>query len=377
MSARTLLEREPPLTTVYNFNAGPAILPADVLAVAQSELRDYQGCGMSVLEMSHRSSEYEHINAQAQERFLSLLGLEAQDGYRVLFLQGGASLQFAMLPLNFLPAGRVADYILSGSWSEKARDEAAIIGDVHVAATTVAENYRCIPRQEELELSSDPAYVHLTSNNTIYGTQWSAWPEVGTRALVADMSSDIFSRPLDVRRFSLIYAGAQKNLGPSGVTVVLVRDAWLADAAQTKGVPAILRYSTHLKASSLYNTPPTFGVYLLNLTLGWIADAGGLSAMATRNQEKASIVYAAIDGSGGFYRGHAEVTSRSLMNATFRLPTADLEKAFVKEATAQGMIGLAGHRSVGGIRASLYNALPAAACHILADFMGDFGRRNG
>jgi phosphoserine aminotransferase len=298
----------------------------------------------------------------------------------VVFLQGGASLQFAMVPLNFLPATATADYILTGAWSERARDEAAGLGVVHIAASTQEEGYRRIPRPHEVRLSAAPAYVHLTSNNTIYGTQWHWWPEVGDRPLVADMSSDICSRPFDARAFALIYAGAQKNLGPAGVTVVLLRESWLERAA--RNVPVALRYATYVKHNSLYNTPPVFAVYLLNLVLAWIEQMGGLEAMQQHNQTKAQAVYAAIDGSGGFYRGHAAPDSRSLMNVTFRLPDEGLEKQFLAEAAAErrdvaSLIGLAGHRSVGGVRASLYNALSLEACEALAAFMGEFAHAHG
>jgi phosphoserine aminotransferase len=361
------------MTKVYNFNAGPAILPRPVLEQAQRELLDYHGIGMSVLEISHRSKEYESINAEAAAGLKRLLGFD--DEYSVLFLQGGASLQFAMVPLNFLPAGAAADYLLTGAWADKAYEEASKIGLTRVAASTREEQYRRMPRADEIQFSPAPAYVHITSNETIQGTQWHIWPDVGDRPLVADMSSDILSRPLDARRFALIYAGAQKNLGPAGVTVVLIRQDWLERASSAP--PAMLRYATHAKNNSLYNTPPTFGVYLLNLTLGWIEQNGGLEAMTQRNQQKAQTLYAVIDGSGGFYRGHAAPESRSLMNVTFRLPSEVLEKQFVAEATATGMVGLAGHRSVGGIRASIYNAMDLEGCTALAWFMGDFMRRNG
>lgn len=358
---------------VYNFNAGPAVLPPPVLEQAQQELLDYQGRGMSILEMSHRSQEYEAINAEAELRFKRLLDLN--DDYRVLLLQGGASLQFAMIPLNFLRPGSMADYLLTGAWSEKAYEEAARIGQVRIAASTREEQYRRIPHAAEIQLSPAPAYVHITSNNTIYGTQWHSFPDVGDRPLVADMSSDILSRPLDARRFALIYAGAQKNLGPAGVTVVLVRRSWLESAAET--APTILRYATHAKSNSLYNTPPVFAVYMLNLVLRWIEERGGLERLAEHNQRKAGVIYNAIDRSGGFYRGHADPGSRSLMNVTFRLSTEDLEKRFVAEAKAQGMVGLAGHRSVGGIRASIYNAMSLEGCQALAGFMDEFARRHG
>jgi phosphoserine aminotransferase len=358
--------------TVYNFNAGPAILPPAVLSQAQEELRDYGGVGISVMEMSHRSKEFEAINGEAEARIKRLLGVEG--GYRALFLQGGASTQFAMLPLNFLPAERVADYIITGTWAEKARDDARKLGQVHIAASTEAEQYRRVPRQDEIQLSDNPAYVHMTTNNTIYGTQWHTLPDVGDRLLVADMSSDIMSRPFDLTKFGLVYAGAQKNLGPSGVTVVLVREDWLEQAPKT--LPAMLRYATHAKNNSLYNTPPTFGIYMLNLVLGWIESQGGLAGMARHNERKAAIVYAAIDGSDGFYRGHAEQGSRSQMNITFRLPSEELEKQFVAAAQKQGMIGLAGHRSVGGIRASVYNAMSIEGVEALASLMRDFAGQN-
>jgi phosphoserine aminotransferase len=362
-----------PMHMVCNFNAGPAALPPPVLEQAQAELRDYHGRGMSIMEMSHRGKEYEAINAEAEATFKRLLGVGP--GYRVLFLQGGASTQFAMLPLNFLPPGSSADYVLTGAWAEKAHEEAAALGQVRVAASTKHEGYRRVPAASEIALGPSPAYVHLTSNETIHGIQWHSFPDVSDRPLVADMSSDILSRPFDAGRFALIYAGAQKNLGPAGVTAVLLREAWLERA--NKNVPTMLRYSTHVKSNSLYNTPPTFGVYLLNLVLKWIDNAGGLGAMAERNAQKARMVYEAIDRSDGFYRGHALPESRSLMNVTFRLPSEALEKQFAEQAEAGGMIGLAGHRSVGGIRASLYNAVSPEACRILAEFMSDFARRNG
>ncbi len=358
--------------TVYNFNAGPAILPPEVLSQAQEELRDYNGVGISVMEMSHRSKEFEAINSEAEARFKRLLGIES--GYRVLFMQGGASSQFSTVPMNLLPADRVADYILTGVWSEKARDEAQKLGQVHIAASTADEQYRRIPRQDEIQLSENPAYVHITTNNTIYGTQWQTLPNVGEHLLVADMSSDIMSRPFDATKFGVVYAGAQKNLGPSGVTVVLIREDWLDRAP--KSVPTMLRYATHAKNNSLYNTPPTFGIYMLNLVLGWIEAQGGLAGMAVHNQRKASAIYGAIDGSNGFYTGHATLDSRSQMNITFRLPSEALEKQFVSVAQNAGMIGLAGHRSVGGIRASVYNAMSIAGAEALASLMREFASQN-
>lgn len=360
--------------TVHNFNAGPAALPAAVLERAQAELRDFKGRGLSVMEMSHRSKEFEQVNAEAQAAFRRLAGVG--EDYHVLFLQGGASLQFAMVPMNFAPPGRHADFLITGAWGEKAHEEAARVGGARVAGTTKEGGHRRVLRQDEIQFSPPhAAYAHITTNETIQGTQWHALPDVGGLPLVADMSSDIFCRPLGASRFSLVYAGAQKNLGPSGVTVVLVRDAFLKTA--NKGAATMLSYATHAKNNSLYNTPPTFGVYMLGLVLEWIEGQGGLAALGKANEEKAALLYAAIDDSGGFYRGHAEPEARSIMNVTFRLPDEAREKAFLAEAQRQGMIGLAGHRSVGGCRASIYNAVPLSSCRALAELMGDFARRGG
>ncbi|HVS37206.1 MAG TPA: 3-phosphoserine/phosphohydroxythreonine transaminase [Gemmataceae bacterium] len=356
---------------IYNFNAGPAMLPPSVLEQVQAELRDFKGAGMSIMEMSHRSKEYEAVNAHAEAAFKRLLGVG--DSYRVIFVQGGASTQFAMLPMNFLPPGGAADYLMTGAWAEKAFEEASALGKARVAASTKEDGYRRVPRPGEIRLGADAAYVHLTSNETIQGVQWHEFPEVDDRPLVADMSSDILSRPFDAGKFSLIYAGAQKNLGPAGAAAVLIREAWLEKA--NKGVPTMLRYGTHVKNKSLYNTPPTFGVYVLGLVLAWIEKLGGLTAMAERNAHKARLIYDAIDQSGGFYRGHAAPQSRSHMNITFRLPSEAQEKQFVAEAQTAGMIGLAGHRSIGGVRASTYNAVTPEACEALAAFMADFARR--
>lgn len=359
--------------SVFNFNAGPAMLPREVLETVRAELLDYRGKGMSIMEMSHRSKEYEAVNAEAEAAFKRLAGVGAE--YRVLFLQGGASTQFAMIPMNFVPPGGSADYILTGIWAEKAFEEAGILGKPNVAASTKEGGYRRMPTQPELRLTEKSSYVHMTTNETVQGTQFQTIPDVGGRPLVADMSSDIFCRPIEATRFSLVYAGAQKNLGPSGVTVVLLRESWLEKA--NKGVPTMLRYATHVKNSSLYNTPPSFGVYTLGLVLKWIENAGGLPAMKTRNERKAKSLYDVIDASGGYYRGHAEVGSRSIMNVTFRLPSEELEKKFVAESQSAGMVGLGGHRSVGGLRASIYNAIPQDACDALAAFMKDFQSRNG
>jgi phosphoserine aminotransferase len=361
------------MSTVFNFNAGPAALPHPVLEQVQAELLDYQGRGVSIMEMSHRSKEFEAINTRAEANFKRLIGVG--DGYRAVFVTGGASAQFAIVPMNFLPPGGIADYIVTGSWGEKAIEEVGLFGNAHLAASTKADGYKRVPTPNEIQLSASPAYVHLTSNETIQGVQYSNFPDVGDAPLVADMSSDILSRPIDANKFALIYAGAQKNLGPSGVTVVLLRESWLEKA--NKGVATILRYPTHVKNNSLYNTPPMFGVYILDLVLQWIDGLGGVAGMAERNEAKAACLYKAIDGSGGYYKGHAVPESRSKMNVTFRLPSEELEKQFVTEAQKAGMVGLAGHRSVGGIRASIYNAIGLDACQALASFMGEFARKNG
>jgi phosphoserine aminotransferase len=364
------------MSRVYNFNPGPATLPVAALERAQQELLEYQGTGMSILETSHRSKEYEAINSEAEARIKRLLGLD--DAYRVLFLQGGASLQFAMLPYNFLREETTADYILTGSWSEKAYNEAGNFGTIypiHVAATTRGVNYCRIPTPDEIELSDEPAYVHITSNNTIYGTQWHEFPNVGEAPLVADMSSDILSRPFDATKLSLFYAGAQKNIGPAGVTVVVLRESWLEKA--NTSIPIFLSYATHVKSNSLYNTPPVFSVYLLNLILEEMEQSGGLEAMGKRNEEKARHIYQAIDDNIEFYLPHATPESRSLINITFRLTSDDLTKQFINEAAHEGMVGLKGHRSVGGIRVSLYNAMSVEGSEALASFMHQFASRNG
>lgn len=358
---------------VFNFYAGPATLPLPVLEQVQRELLNFRSTGMSVMEISHRAKEYEALQQETELKLKELLNLN--DGFRVLFLQGGASTQFAMVPMNFLSPGKTADYILTGSWAQKAQKEAVRFGNVHIAATTEDGNFTRIPRPDEIRLSAEPVYIHLTSNNTIFGTQWQSFPEFGEIPVVADMSSDILSRRFDARKFALIYAGAQKNLGPSGVTVVIIREDFLEKA--NKDLPTMFRYETHAKNNSLYNTPPTFSIYVLSLVLKWVEDMGGLEAIERVNREKAAVIYREIDSSEGFYRGHAAIESRSLMNITFRLPNEELEKKFVAEATAEGLIGLKGHRSVGGLRASIYNAMPMEGCRALASFMKEFRAKNG
>jgi phosphoserine aminotransferase len=357
---------------IFNFSAGPAVLPVDVLEEAQRDLLSLPGVGMSVLEISHRSKPFDEIiqGCEADIRTLA----RVPDGYHVLFLQGGASLQFSMVPMNLLPAGGSADYIVTGTWSEKALKEAKRVGAVKIAASTAAESFKRVPKQGELTLDPNAAYVHYTSNNTIYGTEFHYVPEVGAVPLVADTSSDMFSRPIDISKYALIYAGAQKNLAPAGVTLVIVRDDIVKRTPAT--LPTMLQYAVHAENTSLYNTPPVFAIYVMRLVMRWLVANGGLQAMQEGNARKAGKLYAEIDRTG-FYRGHAEKDSRSNMNVTFRLPTEELEKRFVKDATAAGLDGLKGHRSVGGLRASIYNAFPEAGIDALVQFMQEFERRNG
>jgi len=357
---------------IVNFSAGPAVLPVSVLEQVQSDLVSLPGVGMSILEVSHRSKVFEGVLARAEADIRQLANVPAD--YRVLFLQGGASLQFAMVPMNLLSEGKTADYLVTGAWSAKAVDEARKVGSVHVAATTKADQFTRIPRADEIVLSSDAAYVHMTSNNTIYGTEWKALPDVGDIPLVSDTSSDMFSRPIDVARHALIYSGAQKNMGPAGVTVVIIREELLARSSAS--LPVMLNYAVHAENGSMYNTPPVFAIYTLGLVMRWLIGQGGLEAIAAVNERKAGTLYAEIDRTG-FYRGTAQKDSRSLMNVTFRLPSEDLEKRFIKDAETVGLDGLKGHRSVGGIRASIYNAFPEAGIGTLVDFMKGFERRNG
>ncbi|MEO3943886.1 3-phosphoserine/phosphohydroxythreonine transaminase [Gorillibacterium sp. CAU 1737] len=356
----------------YNFNAGPAALPLEVLQQAQEELVDYRGIGMSLMEISHRSKEYEAVNAETQQLLKDLLGIP--EGYKVLFLQGGASTQFAMIPLNFLSEGKVGAYVHTGSWAEKAIKEAELIGQTAIAAETKPGTLS-IPALSEIQIPENAAYLHITSNETIAGTQYQEYPDTGSVPLIADMSSDILSHPFDVSKFGLIYAGAQKNLGPSGVTVVIIREDLLEKA--NKKLPTMLRYSVHAKNDSLYNTPPAYSVYIVNLVLKWLTKLGGLEAVAKLNKEKTDLLYDVFDNSGGFYEGLAEKGSRSTMNVTWKLKDEELEKKFIQEFPSQGFIGLKGHRSVGHLRASTYNAVPYEACKALADFLKDFQQRNG
>lgn len=358
---------------VWNFNAGPAALPVEVLESIHKDWFNYPNAGMNVMEMSHRGKDYEFIHNRAVELFRQLLGLGAD--YQVLFLQGGASLQFAMMPMNFLTEGKTADYIHTGAWASKAIKEAKQFGKVNVAWDGKDINYSRLPRQGDLKLTPDAAYVHMTSNETIGGIEFFAFPDTNGVPLVCDMSSDILSHRFDASQFSFIYAGAQKNLGPSGVTLVIARDDFLKTAKT--GLPTMLMYDTHIKENSLYNTPPTFGIYVMKLVLEWIVSKGGLEGIEKLNKAKADLLYQTIDLSGDYYKGTVAKDSRSWMNVTMRLPSEELEEKFIKEAKGAGMVGLKGHRSVGGVRASIYNAVPIGAIEALTQFMKEFQAKNG
>jgi phosphoserine aminotransferase len=357
---------------IFNFSAGPAVIPVPVLEAAQRDMLALPGVGMSVMEISHRSKTFDEIISGADAGLRELLNIPKD--YSVLFLQGGASLQFAMVPMNFLSLDQSADYIVTGSWGKKAVKEAQKFGNVSFAADTADGGFTRVPAQDELELDPSAAYVHFTSNETIEGVEFITEPEVGEAPLVCDASSDILSRPIPVEKYGVIYAGAQKNMGPSGVTLVIMREDLLPRVRE--GLATMLDYRTHAKDKSLHNTPNTWGIYIVNLVCKWLKEKGGLEAMQGENEEKAKLLYDAIDATE-FYRGHADPDSRSMMNVTFRLPSEDLEKKFANEATAAGMDGLKGHRSVGGIRASIYNAFPREGCEALVEFMKEFEKRNG
>ncbi|MGE5354280.1 MAG: 3-phosphoserine/phosphohydroxythreonine transaminase [Acidobacteriota bacterium] len=357
---------------IYNFSAGPAILPEEVLLEAQKNLFMLPGVGMSILEISHRSKTFDAIIEGADKGLRTLLGID--DNYQVLFLQGGATLQFSMVPLNLMPPKNKADYISTGVWAKKAIKEAKRVGTVNIAASTESENFTRIPKQEELKLDPDASYVHFTSNNTIYGTEWKKEPEVGNVPLVCDASSDFLHKKIDVSKYALIYAGAQKNLGPSGVTVVIIRKDMLERSSDN--LHTYLNYKIHAENGSMYNTPTTFGIYIIDLVTKWLIKNGGLEAMYKLNCEKAGLLYDYMDESDGFYRPTAQKDSRSLMNVTFRLPSEELEKKLIEETAKAGFSGLKGHRSVGGLRASIYNAFPKQGVADLVQFMKDFKARN-
>jgi phosphoserine aminotransferase len=348
------------------------VLPVEVLEQVQRDMLSLPGVGMSVLEISHRSAAFDEIIEGCQADLRKLAAIP--DGYHILFLQGGASLQFSMVPMNLLAQGASADYVVTGVWAQKAVKEAKRVGTVNVAASTEAEKFKRVPAQRELKLDPDAAYVHYTTNNTIYGTQCQYTPDTGSVPLVADASSDIFSRPIEIDKYGLVYAGAQKNLAPAGVTLVIVRDDLLQRTPPA--LPTMLQYGVHVENKSMYNTPPVFAIYVMRLVVSWLLKQGGLDAIARVNARKADRLYAEIDRTG-FYRGHAEKDSRSRMNITFRLPSEELEQRFVKESTAAGLDGLKGHRSAGGLRASMYNAFPERGVEALVQFMQEFERRNG
>jgi phosphoserine aminotransferase len=357
---------------VYNFNPGPATLPLEALQQAQRELLDYRGTGMSVMEISHRSPEFDEINNSAMALTHEILGLG--DNFKVLFLGGGASTQFAVIPLNFLPSEKKATYVDTGSWSSKAIKEAQKIGKVHIAFSSKDEKYKRVPKPAEIDLPSDAAYLHVTSNNTIFGTQCHQFPDSGNIPLICDMSSDIASRRLDFSKFSLIYAGAQKNLGPAGVTIVIIREDLLAKCPDN--LPTMFSYKIHAEKNSLYNTPPVFAIYMVKLVLEWIKEQGGLEAVENINIAKKERIYEVMDNNADFFRGTVEPDSRSWMNITMRLPNEELEKKFIAEAKTAGFVGLKGHRSVGGIRVSVYNAMPLEGVEKLAAFMKGFKKAN-
>ena len=354
---------------IFNFSAGPAVLPEPVLRKAQEAIWDVAGSGIGIMEHSHRGKVFDKIRDEAEQACRDLAGIP--DNYQVLFLQGGASLQFSMVPMNLLPPDRTADYLLTGVWAQKAVKEAKILGaKVHLAASSESTNFDRIPQASEIKYSERPAYVHLTTNNTIYGTQWRSEPAVPAGVpLVADTSSDMYSRPINVSRYGLIYAGAQKNLGPSGVVLVIIRDDLVE--AGPKTLPTMLQYRTHAAEKSLYNTPPTFGIYVMGEVFKWIQSEGGLEGVAEHNESKARLLYDFVDQSD-FFRGTAQLDSRSLMNICFRATTEALENEFIAEASKRGLKGLKGHRSVGGMRASVYNAFPRAGCEALASFIREF-----
>lgn len=360
------------MSRVFNFSAGPAVLPEAVLERARDELLDWHGSGMSVMEMSHRGKDFTAIAAKAEADLRRLL--DVPDHYRVLFVQGGASQQFAMVPLNLLPPGASADYLDTGTWSVKAIEEASRLGRAHVVASSQPTRYTTIPPRADWQLDPEAAYVHYTPNETIVGVEFLEVPEVGDKPLVADMSSTILSRPIDVSKFGLIYAGAQKNIGPAGLTLVIVREDLLGHAR--RDCPTMLDYTVFAQHDSMYNTPPTFGWYLAGLIFEWLLEQGGLPAMAERNARKAGKLYAYIDASG-FYRNPVDPACRSWMNVPFRLADETLDKTFLVEAAAAGLTSLAGHRIVGGMRASLYNAMPEAGVDALISFMRDFVQRRG
>ncbi|MGB5811514.1 MAG: 3-phosphoserine/phosphohydroxythreonine transaminase [Polyangiales bacterium] len=361
------------MSRVINFSAGPATLPLSVLEYAQKEFLDHEGTGMSLVEHSHRGPAYGKVHEEAKALFRELL--DVPETHEVLFMQGGATGQFALAPMNLRSPGQSADYIMTGTWSKKALAEARVTGQARAAGTgEVDGKYTRVPTQADLDLDSDAAFVHMTSNNTIMGTQFHEFPDTGDVPLVADMSSDILWRPIDVSKFGLIYAGAQKNLGPAGITVLIIRRDLCENSPET--IPNIFRYSTILAGDSMQNTIPTFPVYMVRNVLRWVKAEGGAPAMEARNRAKAEMLYGMVDANPGFFRCPVEMESRSVMNPVFRLPSEDLEKQFIAEAAKAGMVGLKGHRSVGGIRTSMYNAMDPSNVQTFVDFANNFARKH-
>jgi phosphoserine aminotransferase len=356
---------------IYNFSPGPATLPYSVLEEAAQDIVNFKGKGIGLIEMSHRSKEFMAVADETEALVRELLAVP--ENYKVLFLQGGASSQFFMIPMNLLGADKKASYLNTGTWTKKAIKEAKLFGDIDVAYSSEESSFNRVPEEDEYRVDRCSEYLYLCSNNTIYGTQFAQFPGKGNM-LVCDMSSDIFSRPLDISRFGIIFAGAQKNMGPAGVTLVIIREDLLDSTPDN--VPTMLRYKTHADKGSMFNTPPTFAIYCVGRVLNWLKELGGVTAIQQRNEEKAALLYEAIDGND-FYRGHAEKASRSLMNVTFNLPTPELEAEFIAEAATLGLDGLKGHRSIGGCRASIYNAFPKEGVEKLVAFMAEFAAKNG
>lgn len=349
----------------YNFNPGPAALPLPVLEKVKEELLDYHGTGMSILEISHRSKEFNDVVNEANELMRKICNIPSE--YRMLWLQGGSSTQFYMVPANLMLEGKPAEYVNTGAWSKKAIKEAKFYGDVNVVASSEDKNFSYIP--SDVNFNDSISYAHITSNNTIYGTQWQNYPTIGDAPLVSDMCSDFLSRPVDIKKFGIIYASAQKNLGPAGVTAVIIREDLIN---RGKNLPTMISYKTHAEKNSLYNTPPCFSIYVCKLVLEWISSIGGLNEIEKRNKKKSSIVYGLIDKSNGFYKGHAEPSSRSHMNVTFRLPSEELEAECINQAKGKGFVGIKGHKSVGGMRISLYNAVTVEAAERVSEFLKEF-----
>ncbi|MFC7301021.1 3-phosphoserine/phosphohydroxythreonine transaminase [Cognatiluteimonas weifangensis] len=361
------------MSRAHNFSAGPATLPEPVLRQAQQEMLDWHGAGASIVELSHRGPEFMQVAAEAETDLRALLAIP--DDYAVLFLAGGATTLQALIPLNFAAPGQAADYVVSGHWGKTAVKEARPYADVRIAASSEADGFRGIPARASWQLSEDAAYVHITANETIHGVEFRELPDVGAVPLVADFSSSIASEPLDIARFGLVYGGAQKNLGPAGISFAIVRRDLLERAGQPRA--EILDYRAHAAKGSMLNTPPTWSWYLLGLTVRWMLEQGGVAEFARRNARKAALLYAAIDGSGGYYRNEVDPAARSRMNVPFFLHDAALDQPFLAAAKGAGLIGLKGHRALGGMRASLYNAMPEAGVQALADFMADFRQRHG